>query len=132
MPDATQTHVACTHAGSKYVDAGATATDYLGRNITSSLQTYGVGLVDTNQPTDPAAPFIIRYDVTDSLGTSAVAVYRRVVVACATVSIPHMQTLLPFAVMVPALHLEVLSAGSSSKVPHALAVSQQCVCLTAG
>ncbi len=92
MSDPRQTHAGlCTHAGSKYIDAGATAIDYLGRNITSSLQTYGVDLVDTSQPTNPAAPFIIRYDVTDSLGTSAVAVYRRVVVACATVGILHMQ-----------------------------------------
>ena len=94
------------HAGSKYVDGGATATDYLGRNITSSLQTYGVDLVDASQPTDPAAPFIIRYDVTDSLGTSAVAVYRRVVVACATVSILRMQSVKASASSGPALPLE--------------------------
>ena len=70
------------HAGSKYVDPGATATDNVDGNITSQLSTYGVGAVKTTAPTATSAPYIIKYDVSDSTGNTAVEGVREVVVAC--------------------------------------------------
>lgn len=70
------------HAGSKYLDPGATATDNVDGNITSRLSTYGVGAVKTTLPTPASAPYIIQYDVSDSAGNAATEGVREVVVAC--------------------------------------------------
>ena len=70
------------HAGSNYIDPGATANDNVDGNITSQLSTYGVGAIKTIVPTLASAPYLIKYDVSDSAGNAALEGVREVVVAC--------------------------------------------------
>ena len=74
------------HAGVKYTDPGATATDNVDGNLTSQLSSFGVGAVVTTRPTAAASPFVIAYNVKDSAGNAAPTARRRVNVVCPTVS----------------------------------------------
>lgn len=49
-------HVPPVHAGTKYIDPGATAWDNVDGNLTDQLSTYGVGAVRTAAPTPTGAP----------------------------------------------------------------------------
>lgn len=76
------TTISHLHAGSIYVDPGATATDNVDGNITSKLSTFGLGAIDTNTPSNASDPFLITYDVSDTAGNAAVQGLRQVLVVC--------------------------------------------------
>lgn len=71
-----------SHAGSTYIDPGATATDNVDGNITSRLSTFGLGAVDTTAPNNASDPYLITYDVSDTAGNAAVQGLRGVLVLC--------------------------------------------------
>ena len=68
--------------GQTYVDAGAAAYDDIDGQIDKSVSAYGLGAIDTNWPTPPNTPSLIRYRATDVAGNVSPELVRRVFVTC--------------------------------------------------
>ena len=68
--------------GSSYSDAGATATDNVDGNLTTSIVVAG-DIVDVNT----AGTYVVRYDVTDAAGNSATQITRTVTVSDTTIPV---------------------------------------------
>ncbi|WIA43294.1 hypothetical protein OEZ86_009795 [Tetradesmus obliquus] len=58
---------------SSWEDAGAAATDAVDGNLTSKVQAFGAGAVDTSLPTPPdkAFSYVVEYSVADYSGNAA-------------------------------------------------------------
>jgi hypothetical protein len=68
---------------SPWVDPGATAFDQVDGNLTSSIQSFGAGAVDTSVPTLAGSPgFVVEYAVEDRSGNAAPVARRLVKVVC--------------------------------------------------
>lgn len=63
--------------GTEYVDAGATAMDNVDKDLTAKISTTLTAEIDTFGPTDPEAPYVVSYDVSDSANNKASTVRRR-------------------------------------------------------
>lgn len=69
---------------STWVDPGATAFDAVDGDCTSSIQSFGVGAVDTSVPTPPGKTFsyVVEYAVSDKSNNAAPTARRLIRVVC--------------------------------------------------
>jgi hypothetical protein len=69
--------------GTPWSDPGATATDDIDGNITSQIQTFGVGSVDANSPTaEGSVGYVVEYYIEDASKNAAPIGRRLVQVIC--------------------------------------------------
>ena len=68
--------------GTTYKDPGAAAFDDADGDLSPSVASIGLSLVDTSVPTPPGEPFVIRYAVVDSSGNVSSERRRLVFVVC--------------------------------------------------
>ena len=74
--------------GTPYVDAGASALDFIDGDVSALVSASGLKIVATaalgSEPTPPGAPLFIQYNVVDFAGNAAVTANRRVELVCGT------------------------------------------------
>ncbi|KAK3243640.1 hypothetical protein CYMTET_46717 [Cymbomonas tetramitiformis] len=66
--------------GWPYEDEGASAWDSMEGRVTHRISSFGVAAIDTSMVTEPEQPWVVRYDVDDSVGNLAAHAERRVIV----------------------------------------------------
>lgn len=70
--------------GSPYRDAGAIALDAIDGDVSSTLSSSGLVVVDTRAPTLPGLPYVVKYAAIDSSGNVADPAERNVMVLCSS------------------------------------------------